>query len=381
MTGHVFIYGEIGKGVGQVSVNTVKNQLSPEYTDYITHIISPGGDVFEGFGIYNIIKNTGKPVVTYIEGQTASIATLIAFAGDTIKMNKTSEFMIHNPYISDLKGDARDLRNVAGQLDKIKSLLMDVSAQRATRNGKSITMDKLSQLYDNETWLTSDEAMEIGFVDEVLPALKAVARVDLNRIKMEKNDGWLKGVLKNIFKFKNEYQETLEDGRVVIVVSEDGNWTGKQVVTQEGEPLEAGEYKLASGKVIVVGEGSTIAEVKEAETAETENKEDMSKIKELEEKLAAMQTEKSAVEAKLAEATQSAQAQQQATAKLEARFEAKFKALEEKEKKEEEEKKKTAGTRPVFNRGPVNASPDANDKFDPMGEEALQFLRTRNLVN
>jgi peptidoglycan hydrolase CwlO-like protein len=106
-----------------------------------------------------------------------------------------------------------------------------------------------------------------------------------------------------------------------------------------------------------------------------------SKIKELEEKLASMQTEKSAVEAKLAEATQSAQSQQQATANLEARFEAKFKALEEKEKKEEEEKKKTAGTRPVFNRGPVNASPDANDKFDPMGEEALQFLRTRNLVN
>jgi ATP-dependent Clp protease protease subunit len=379
MTGHVFIYGEIGKGVGNISVNTVRNQLDPKYSDYIVHMLSPGGDVFEGFGIYNILKNTGKPITTYVEGQTASIATLIAFAGDRIHMNKTAEFMIHNPYISDLKGDSRDLRNVANQLDKIKSLLMDVSAQRAARNGKSISMEKLSELYDNETWLTSTEAQEIGFVDEVLPALKAVAKVDLNSIKMEKKEGWLKELFKNFGKklFKNEFQETLEDGRVIIVVSEDGDWTGKQVVTQEGEPLEPGDYKLASGKVISVGENSTIAEVKEAEQAPAENKEDMSKIKELEEKLAAMTSEKQAVEAKLNEVTTSTQ---QATAKLEAKFEAKFKAIEDKEKKAEEEAKKTAGHHPILNRGPLNASPDADDKFDPMGEEALSFLRTRNLV-
>lgn len=106
MTGHVFIYGGIGSGPGETSLKSVKAQLDPQAENYIVHLVSPGGEVFEGFGIYNILKNSGKKITTHIEGVCASIATLIAFAGDEIVMNKTSEFMIHNPNISDLKGDA-----------------------------------------------------------------------------------------------------------------------------------------------------------------------------------------------------------------------------------------------------------------------------------
>lgn len=379
MTGHIFIYGEIGRGLGQSSINTVRAQIDPNASDYILHIASPGGDVFEGFGIYNVLKNTGKKIETHIESVTASIATLVAFAGERIIMNKTAQFMIHNPFISDLKGDSRDLRNVAGQLDQIKALLMDVTAKRAARNGKPISPDDLSQLYDNETWINSDDAKEkYGFVDDVQDAIKAVARIDLNQVKKMEKETFLKSVIKNLFgskKFKNEFKETLQDGTVVVVMSEDGDWTGKQVVTEAGEPLPPGDYQLASGKVISVGENSTIAEVKDTPTAE--NNEDMSKIKELEEKLAASEQARAAAEGKVAEAAQTA-VQQQATAK----FENSIKELQKKIQEQEEALAKTVGQMPPLGAGPVfKNSKGENASYDPMGEDALEFFRSRNLVN
>lgn len=375
MTGHIFIYGEIGKGLGKVSIESVKSQLDPKASDYILHMASPGGDVFEGFGIYNILRNSGKKIVTHIEAVTASIATLVSFAGETIVMNRTAQFMIHNPYISDLKGEAKDLRNVADQLDQIKALLMDVASKRATRNGKSISNDELSKLYDNETWLNSDTAMEYGFVDEVQDAIKAVAKVDLTSIRKMEKETWLQSVIKNLFgnkKFKNEFTETLQDGTTIIVMSEDGDWAGKQVVTQQGEALPPGDYTLASGKVITVGENSTISEVKEAAAAENKE-EDMSQIKELQEKLAAAEQAKAQVEAQLAE---SQQAVQTATAK----FENRIKDLETKFKADEDEKKKIVGQPPIINKGPVDKS-SGQGQADPMGDFALNFYKTRNIVN
>lgn len=376
MTGHIFIYGEIGRGLGNNSVKSVSEQIDKNASDYVLHIASPGGDVFEGYGIYNILKNTGKPIETHIEAVTASIATLVAFAGEKIVMNKTSQFMIHNPYISDLKGDSRELRNAANQLDKIKSLLMDVASRRAARNGKAISSEDLSKLYDNETWMTPEEAMNMGFVDDVQDAIKAVAKIDLNQIKNMEKETWLQSVIKNLFgnkKFKNEFAETLQDGTAVIVMSEDEDWTGKQIVTQTGEALPPGDYTLASGKVISVGENSTISQVKEAAAAEN-NTEDMSKIKELESQLAAANE---ALKAAQEQTAKTAETAQQATAK----FENMFKSMEERLKKQEEHMTKTVGQLPGLGAGPVfKNSKGEETTFDPMGEDALNFYKSRNLA-
>jgi ATP-dependent protease ClpP protease subunit len=378
MTGHIFIYGEIGRGTGQVSVNTVRAQIDPKASDYILHIASPGGDVFEGFGIYNVLKNAGKPIETHIESVTASIATLVSFAGERIVMNRTAQFMIHNPFISEQKGDASELRKVAAQLDKIKTLLMDVTSRRAARNGKAISTDELSKLYDNETWLNSDEALKMGFVDDVQDALRAVARIDLNQIRKMEKENWLQSVVKNLFstkKFKNEFTETLQDGTVVIVMSEDGDWTGKQVVAQTGEPLAPGDYTLASGKVISVGENSTISEVKDAPAAQN-TEDDMSKLKELEEKLAASEQARAAAEAQLAQATQVADTATQATAK----FENSIKAMQAQLAKIQEDQNKVVGQAPPLNRGPVLAQAGGVENYDPMGEDALSFYKSQNRI-
>lgn len=381
MTGHIFIYGGIGTAAGEVSTKAVKAQIAAEASadDYLVHIFSPGGDVFEGYGIYNALKNDtlGKPVDVQIEGLCASIATLIAGAGRKIIMNRTSEFMVHNPKISDLQGDSKQLRNAANQLDKIKSILIDVYERKT-----GLSKEKLWELYDNETWLTAQEAKNMGFVDEVVDAIKAVARVDLNTIPMEKKPTLLT-VIKNWWKekYKNEMTETLQDGTIIIVMSEDEDWTGKQVFYETGEPLPAGDHTLASGKVITVDGNSVITGVTEptpeaaAEPAPEPSKEaqpteeEMKKIAELEQQLAE------------AKAALEAATRDKATAEAKtAKFENRMNGLEADFLKLKEEAGKTVGDKTEPKKGPEFKNAGDHKNYDPMGDDALKFYRNRNLI-
>lgn len=308
MTGHIYIYGEIGK---QVTLDTVLKEITPKASDYVVHIHSNGGDVFEGYAIYNAIKNTGKEISVFIEGVCASIATLIASSASPGKiiMNTKSQFMIHNPRISSMSGDSKDLRSVAGQLDKIKSQLIDSWIGRT-----SLNQEQLSKMYDNETWLTPEQAKEMGFVDEVQEVLKAVASADIKKFKyMEDKKSFIKEIIKSIENFWNpkNLTDTLADGTVIVVPDEEP-WTGKSITTEEGSPLPPGEHTLASGRTVVVGEDGNVSEVREPE-AKTEqeepaNEEDMklkaeletaqARIKELESALQATSDGKTKAEAK-----------------------------------------------------------------------------------
>lgn len=381
MAGHVFIYGAIGTDRGEVSHQNVLAQLQePDVrsaSEIVVHLISPGGLVTEGEAIYNALKNTKKKITTQIEGTCASIATLIAAAGDKVIMNKNARFMIHNPQIDGLSGDANKLRHVATQLDQIKTLLINVYDQKT-----SLGKEKLWELYDNETWLTAEQAEEMGFVDESVDAIKAVAKVNLNQIKMETKESWLAKAIKNLFslsKIKNQFEETLADGRKIYVMSDDENWTGKQVVSETGEPIEPGEHALASGKILVVGDGSVITEVKEGAAPEDKQKnEEMdNKIAELEAQLAEAKAAKDSALAEAAVAKAEAASQKSAVAKIENRIQ----DIEKKYLKLAEESGKTVGTRTELPKGPVFKNADGVDEVaDPMGEELKKSLKARNLI-
>jgi len=376
MTGEIFVYGEIGTGPGQVSQKLVKSQIDKNAEKYVVHIFSPGGDVFEGYGIYNAIKNdtAGKPVEVHIEGLCASIATLVAAAGHKIIMNKTGQFMIHNPHISDLKGDADKLRSVANQLDQIKSILINAYKVRT-----GLTDEKLWALYDNETYLTADEAVTMGFVDESVDAIKAVAKLDLNNFKMTQKKESLWAKFQNMLSvFKNAFEEALADGRVVVVESEDEDWTGKRVMLADGSPLEAGSHQLVSGKVITVDEAGTITQVTQAEApADKQQNEEMdNKIKELETALAeakaAKETAEAAANAAKTEATQ-------ATAKA-AKFENRVTMIESEFLKLKEAMGQTVGDKSEPGKGPAFKNVNQEAKRDPMGDDALKFYRQRNII-
>lgn len=392
MTGHIYIYGEIGTKTGQVSQKSVKEQVDKSADDYVVHIFSPGGDVFEGYGIYNVIKNDtgGKPVTAHIEGLCASIATLVVTAANRIVMNRTGQFMIHNPHISDLKGDANILRQVAGQLDQIKSILINAYTART-----GLPYDKLSELYDNETYLTADQAAEMGFIDESVDALKAVASLDITKFKMTANKSILAGI-RQLFtprafeKFKNAFTETLSDGRVIVVQSDTEDWTGKPVVMEDGSALPDGEYELSTGKKFTVADGKVAETAAEAAAPATEDKPEDAvenkKIKELEAKLveaqAALDEEKAAVEA-------SKKSEQSIEARL-AKFEAKMKdnealqseylKLKEKYQEMETQMKATFGEKPEPGKGPVFKNAGDAPAADPMGEEYLRQFKSRGII-
>lgn len=283
MIGHIHIYGEIGK---QVTLASVQAELDPKASEYIIHIHSNGGDVFEGYAIHNVLKNTGKKVTAYVEGTCASIATLIAAAASNIVMNVKSTFMIHNPIVTNTGGDAKDLRNVAGQLDKIKSQLIDSWVGRT-----SLSRVQLSEMYDNETWLTPEQAVEYGFADQVQEILKAVASADIKYLKhMDKKVSAIDNLKKRILALfaPANVTDTLADGTVISIDSEDGDWAGKKVSTEDGTPIPTGEYPLADGRVLVVADG-TVSEVREAtqDNKDAQTQDDDMKYKEENEALKA----------------------------------------------------------------------------------------------
>jgi ATP-dependent protease ClpP protease subunit len=310
MIGHIYIYGEVGK---QVTLDTVLKEISPKNSEYIVHIHSPGGDVFEGYAIYNAIKNTGKNITVQIEGVCASIATLIAAAGSKIIMNAKSQFMVHNPKITSVSGDHKDLRNVAAQLERIKTQLIESWLGRT-----SLSVEQLSTMYDNETWLTPEQAKDLGFVDEVQEVLRAVASADFKYYKHMNDKTSILNSIRKLFNQLFEGEElpknmtdTLSDGKVITIQSEDGDWTGKKVTLEDGSPLPAGEHTLASGRTISVDDAGTITEVKEPEAKteeEPENTEDMKAL----EKLAA-------AEARIKELESALEAQSNTAAKAEAK--------------------------------------------------------------
>lgn len=181
MTGHIYIYGEVGE---QVTLESVLKKITPSADDYVVHIHSRGGDVFEGFAIFNALKNTGKEIEVRIEGVCASIAASIASVASPGKlfMNSKSSFMIHNPRFDKISGQSKDLRNAADLLDQIRSLFLKEWTGRTGLNPQ-----QLAELYDNETWLGPDEAKQMGFVDEVEEVLKAVAKADYKKYKNMKD--------------------------------------------------------------------------------------------------------------------------------------------------------------------------------------------------
>jgi hypothetical protein len=164
-------------------------------------------------------------------------------------------------------------------------------------------------MYDNETWLTPEQAKDFGFVDEVQEVLKAVASADPKNYKHMQEK---KTILNSITKMLNQLfgvepknvTDTLADGTVIVVESEDGEWAGKKVTLEDGSPLPPGDHALAGGRLLVVSEGGIITEVKEAEPEDTTNTEEMEALKKLEAAEARIKELESALEAQTATATQ-----------------------------------------------------------------------------
>lgn len=138
--------------------------------DVTVRINCAGGDVFAANAIHNLLCSYKGKVTVIIDGLAASAATIVAMAGDKIIMPTNALFMIHNPAIgmSDYYM-ADELMQVAQALKTIKASIIASYKKRC-----NLSDEELAELMDSETWLSADECLEKGFIDEIQGEIKAV---------------------------------------------------------------------------------------------------------------------------------------------------------------------------------------------------------------
>lgn len=160
----LYLDGEISSQTwwgDEVTPSAFLSELTHMTGDLTVHINSPGGDVFAGVTIYNALKDYHGHVVVKVDGLAASIASIIAMAGDEIIMSPGSMMMIHNPW-STIGGNADELREAADILDQIEENLVPIYSNRT-----GLSVEEIKQLLDDETWLSAEKAVELGFATRV----------------------------------------------------------------------------------------------------------------------------------------------------------------------------------------------------------------------
>lgn len=132
--------------------------------DVVVNINSPGGDLFEGIAIYNLLREHPHQVTVKVVSLAASAASIIAMAGDRIEVAKSGFVMIHNAWVLAI-GNRHDLRDIADTLEPFDASIRGIYEART-----GIADADLAQMMDKETWLTGSQAVDQGFADALLPS-------------------------------------------------------------------------------------------------------------------------------------------------------------------------------------------------------------------
>lgn len=254
--GHIFIDGIITPDYHL----EIKHKLEAlrDAQEIILHIQSPGGSVYGGYNTYHVLKSSGKKITAIIEGEAQSMATFISLAADKIIARNPSVYMIHNPS-NEVQGDADAMVSGANELRNIETDMLAAYAEKT-----KLPPEQIKDMMKKTTTLTASRAKELGFVDEVVNPLKAVA------IGKRMNTNILANLGRKIAQaFSEAGQPTAvdlrtKDGRTLMVDSADGDLVGKPA-TIDGQPAN-GDYALEDGRMIVCA-GGVVTAVKEAPAA------------------------------------------------------------------------------------------------------------------
>lgn len=178
----VLIYGDIGGGWWDegITAESIANEIAALDADEIdVRINSGGGLVFEGLAIYQTLARHSARIIVHIDSIAASIASVIAMAGDEIRISAGANLMIHKPW-SGMWGDADAFRKEADVLDQLQVGLINIYEART-----GAARADLEKWVNAETWLLGQAAVDAGFADVVVEAKKkkAAASAMLNHFK------------------------------------------------------------------------------------------------------------------------------------------------------------------------------------------------------
>lgn len=152
-----------GDGVTAKRIAAALRTIGAE-KDIVVNINSPGGDLFEGLAIYNLLREHKGEVKVKVLGLAASAASIIAMAGDQVEVARAGFLMIHNTWVITI-GDRNDLRDAADMLEPFDKTMAEIYAARS-----DLELKVIAKMMDRETWIGGDDAVEQGFADSLLPA-------------------------------------------------------------------------------------------------------------------------------------------------------------------------------------------------------------------
>jgi len=183
----VWLYGMIGDSwegtTGKQFADDLK-ALGKSIKTLNVYINSPGGSAFDGVAIHNVLKRHNARKIVQIDGVAASIASVVAMAGDEIRIAENGMMMIHDPWALAM-GNSADLRKMAEALDKVRDAILSSYVARTTTGE-----EQLQAWMADETWFTAAEAVSAGLADEISGsvAMAAFANLDLSPYKHPPQD-------------------------------------------------------------------------------------------------------------------------------------------------------------------------------------------------
>lgn len=186
----LMLYGDIGAwGISAAQFARDLKALG-DVSQINLHVHSPGGDVFEGMAIYNLLKNHPARVEGTVDGLAASMGSVVLMASDVIRIPSNAMIMVHKPW-GIQGGDAEEMRRYADLLDQVEDSLV------AAYTGKTgLSVDEVKALLAAETWMTGAEAVERGFADELVESLDTFAKINSQRMQDFQK---MPAALKNLF--------------------------------------------------------------------------------------------------------------------------------------------------------------------------------------
>lgn len=179
--GEIYIYDDIGDGWDGTTAKGFAKELKGlgALKELKVYINSAGGSVFDGVAIFNQLERHKARKVVTVDGLAASIASVIAMAGDEIVIAANGMMMIHDPWAFAI-GTAAEMRKMAESLDKVGETILGTYVRRTGGDAEAI-----ETMMAEETWLTAEEALELGFADQIGAevAMAAYAGKDLSKFR------------------------------------------------------------------------------------------------------------------------------------------------------------------------------------------------------
>lgn len=271
------LWGDV-EGVSFADIDAFCDSIPEGDNEIEIRIHCNGGQVTEGWAMYDRLRATGKEITCIVEGNCASMGTVILLAApkERRKAYSNAHLLIHNPYAFVMgASDADDLQKMANDLKAEQERLVDLYVERTGCDKETI-----QALMDEDKFINAEEAKEIGLIGDIIPPMSAKATTT-NNIINNMSEVKVKASLLDRMLAKLGFK-TLDDASVLDIKALELSTADGQTLTierEEGQPTEGdkatpdGTFLMPDGVTIVVEEG-VIVEIRAAEEAPADETDD-----------------------------------------------------------------------------------------------------------